>query len=152
MELEVFGPRVGLPPLPVICPIIPNVSALMHNFAYLALLLLLSVACDWSSETDNGRVDVNNNTSKTVKVSFSQEVALSEWESENSSREVEIRDKVAYIESGKSKYLYVDSQPFFDGEIWVTFSGNIKKYDLDYSIFGTETVHVNEQDFPHTGH
>ena len=35
MELDAFEPRVGLPPLPVICPIIPNVRSLNDLPAHL---------------------------------------------------------------------------------------------------------------------
>ena len=39
MELEVFGPRVGLFPLPVISPIIPNVSSLLKHILFTSFFL-----------------------------------------------------------------------------------------------------------------
>ena len=43
MKLEVFGPRVGLFSVPVISPIIPNVSRFMNPFDYLGKILKVKI-------------------------------------------------------------------------------------------------------------
>ena len=68
MELEAFGPRVGLFPLPVISPIIPNV--MYTKFALVCFFALLS---GWSVIAKENKAPIRRvPTYKNLKINYSQ--------------------------------------------------------------------------------
>lgn len=117
----------------------------------LLLLAVVITGCDGDPNTDNGQVTVRNRTDDTITVFYKQEAASRQITSDCACETTDIvyarYDLDAHIPSHSSDTLTVDSYGWWDGDITVEYYGLYRTYDLDFNLFGFDSVEVFEEDF-----